>query len=533
MTYKRTLFPIILSLVFSFSFVFADTCPIVPLPSQFAEAGGHLNVSTLERIRVADRQLFPIAHFLQKEVLKHTGFALSLSAAPGDHQSIIIEFAQGAPMADEGYKLSVYPDHAVISASTPHGAFNGVVSLLQLIRLAAAEKGEPVIACWRISDSPQMAWRGLMLDESRHFFGMETVKRMLDWMAFYKLNRFHWHLTDVPGWRFEVKAFPDLALVGGIGNHTDSLAPAKYYTQEEINEIVRYARERFIEIIPEIDMPGHARAANRAYPGFSGGGSKSYPEFTFNPGKEGTYEYLAKILREVDVLFPSKMIHVGGDEVDFGNENWKTDADVQALMKRNRLAGLKAVEHYFTERMADTVIHLGAKVLGWDEIAATKIPAGDMIIFWWRQNKPEALKTAIDNGYKVVLCPRIPLYFDFVQDSAHRVGRKWAGAFSDLKSIFEYSMDRYPDIITKNNRGQVMGIQANIWTERIVSEARLEYMLFPRIAALAEAAWTRTEKRDYDIFLKARLPGQQTLFRRSGLHYYDVGNPSLTPEIID
>ncbi len=533
MTYKLTFLSPILFSVFSFSNVLADTCPIVPLPLQFAQAGGHLRLSVLERIHAADPRLLPVAHFLQKEILKHTGFALSLSAATADSHSVIIEVAQGAPLSDEGYKLNVYPDHVLISASTPHGAFNGVISLLQLIRIAAAEQGEPAIACWRISDAPQMGWRGLMLDESRHFFGKETVKKILDWMAFYKLNRFHWHLTDVPGWRIEIKAFPDLTLVGGIGNHTDPLAPARYYTQDEINEIVQYASERFIEVIPEVDMPGHARAANRAYPDFSGGGSTEYPEFTFNPGKEGTYGYLTKILKEVDVLFPCKMIHVGGDEVAFGNEKWQTDVDVRKLMKTNHLPDLKAVEHYFAERMADTVIRLGAKVLGWDEIASTKIPADDLIILWWRQNKPEALKEAIDHGYKVVLCPRIPFYFDFVQDSAHRVGRKWSGTFSDLKTIFEYSMDQYPDIIGKNNRSQVMGIQANIWTERIASEGRLEYMLFPRIAALAEAAWTRREKRDYARFLDERLPGHETLFKRSGLHYYDAGTPSLTPEIID
>jgi hexosaminidase len=506
-------------------------CPIIPLPSQVTQSAGQLNLSVLQRININDSRLSTIAHFIQQEALTDAGLTLSLSDTGLGRGAVTLELTDAAHLSEEAYKLTVRTDQVLISASTPHGVFNGVVSLLQLVRIAAA-RATGTIPCWNIADAPDMKWRGLMLDESRHFFGKDAVENILDWMAFYKLNRFHWHLTDVPGWRMEIKAFPKLTLVGGIGNHTDSLAPAEYYTQREINEIVQYARARFIEVIPEVDMPGHARAANRAYPAYSGGGSKEYPDFTFNPGKEATYAYLTRILRELDVLFPDKMIHIGGDEVAFGNEKWNTDPDVQGLMKANKLSDLKEVEHYFTERMADSVIHLGAKVLGWDEIASTKIPAQNMIIFWWRQNKPDALKEAIDNGYKVVLCPRIPFYFDFVQDSTHLVGRRWSGKFSDLKTIYDYSVDQYREIIGRKNRDQVMGLQANIWTERIISEARLEYMLFPRITAVAEAAWTSPSQRDYSKFVKERLPTHLDLFKRAGLHYYDVNSPELTPEIV-
>lgn len=523
----------VITLLFTLQNVSALSCPIVPLPSRVEQQPGELRWSALKWISVEDTRLFPVAHFFQKEILKHTGSTLSMTATPGGKGMVVLQISPDAVMSEEGYQLTITPDRVLIASSTPHGAFNGVISLLQLVRIAAAGNEDPLIQCWKITDAPQMSWRGLMLDESRHFFGKETVEKILDWMAFYKLNRFHWHLTDVPGWRIEIKAFPRLALVGGIGNHTDSIAAARYYTQEDINGIVAYAKERFIEVIPEIDMPGHAKAANRAYPAYSGGGSNAYPEFTFNPGNDGTYAYLAKILREVDVLFPSKMIHLGGDEVAFGNEKWKTDPAVQRLMEKNQLPNLKAVEHYFVERMADSVIQWKSKVLGWDEIASTKIPAANMIIFWWRQNKPEALKEAIDNGYKVVLCPRIPFYFDFVQDSAHVAGRRWSGRFSDLRTIYEYSVDQYPDIIRQRHRDQVLGVQANIWTERIASDARLEYMLFPRITALAESAWTKSDGRDYSVFMKERLSRHQLLFKEAGLHYYDAGSPSSTPEIIE
>ncbi len=244
-----------------------------------------------------------------------------------------------------------------------------------------------------------------MLDESRHFFGEEKVKQLLDIMAFHKLNIFHWHLTDVPGWRIEIRKYPKLTAIGGTGNHNDPQAPAKYYTQEQIREIVKYAGERYIQIVPEIDMPGHAGASNRAYPEFSGGGSKAYPEFTFNPGKEETYSYLTDILKEVTELFPSPYIHLGGDEVNFGNQQWNTNKQVKALMKKNNLPDLKAVEQYFIRRMADTIKSLNKTAIGWDEIIDSKINPEDVIVMWWRHDKPGQLKSALENNYKVVLCP--------------------------------------------------------------------------------------------------------------------------------
>ena len=505
-----------------------DECPIVPLPSKVIRNEGHLDIATLRQINISDRRLASVAYLLQNQILERTGLSVPLFLETRSGSAILLSMVADSD-EEEGYSLSISPTKVEVKAATVHGVFNGVMSLLQLLSVAAV-KGEGV-PCWQIDDVPQMKWRGLMLDESRHFFGGEMVKKILDWMAFYKLNKFHWHLTDVPGWRIEIKTFPNLTLVGGIGNHTDQHATAEYYTQDEIREIVRYASERFIEVIPEIDMPGHAKAANRAYPEYSGGGSEKYPDFTFNPGKEETYGYLAKILREVDVLFPSKMIHLGGDEVHFGNEKWNTDRHVQSFMKKRNLTDLKAVEHYFIERMADTIVNLGSKVLGWDEIAGTRIPPDNAIIFWWRHNLPETLKQSIQNGYKVVLCPRIPMYFDFVQNEHHRVGRKWQNTYSDLKTVYSYSMDQYPDIINNKNRDQVAGIQANLWSEVIVTDARLEYMLFPRITALAEAAWTDPKNRDYGKFCQ-RLSTHETLFRKASLYFYDVDSPESTPEVV-
>lgn len=525
--------PLLLILFASQFAIASDDCPIVPLPSTYYKSEGQVPLASIKEIHVLHRELDPVAHYLQREILRHTGMAVSLVPAPGVGKGITLTLNKTTTGTDEGYTLNIHPGKIEISASTSHGVFNGVASLLQLIRMAASDEEGGSIACWQIEDAPEMKWRGVMLDESRHFFGMEAVKMMLDWMALYKLNRFHWHLTDAPGWRIEIRSYPKLSLVGGIGNHTDPLAPAAYYTQEEIKEIVRYASDRFIEVIPEIDMPGHATAANRAYPEYSGGGTEKYPDFTFNPGKEGTYQYLTDILREVDVLFPSKMIHLGGDEVHFGNEKWNTDEHVQRLMKEKKLKDLKAVERYFVERMADSIMQFNARVLGWDEIASTSIAPENTIIFWWRHDKPETLKQSIDNGYQVVLCPRIPLYLDFVQESSHISGRKWQGTFSDLRTIYHYSPAQYSNILKKKDRNLIAGIQGNVWSERIASKARLEFMLFPRITALAEAAWTRAENRDYDKFMTGRLSKHEALFEEANLHYYDAGSPGRMPEIVD
>ncbi|GEO03470.1 beta-hexosaminidase [Adhaeribacter aerolatus] len=446
--------------------------------------------------------------------------------------TISLELKKAKNARPEAYYLAINASGTQISAAAPHGVFNGVNSLLQLIRQAPVQAKNITLSGWEITDAPALAWRGVMLDESRFFFGKETVKEILDWMAFYKLNRFHWHLTDTPGWRLEIKSYPRLALVGGVGNHGNPDVPAQYYTQEDIKEIVSYAAERFIEVIPEIDMPGHAAAANRAYPEFSGGGSERYPEFTFNPGKEETYGYLTRILKEVDVLFPAKKIHLGGDEVHFGNKQWQTNQAVQQLMQAQKLPDLKAVEFYFIQRMTDSLSKLNSKILAWDEVVSAALPVKNTIIFWWRHDQPQQLKLALEKGYQTVLCPRIPFYLDFVQDSSHFSGRRWKGDYSSLEKLYNFSTAAFPGIITEKNKNLVAGIQAALWTETISSKKRLEFMLFPRISALAEAAWTPPGSRNFGTF-KTRLTKHLELYRQQDIYFYNPLQPASRPEVID
>lgn len=501
-------------------------CPIIPKPVSASENAGVFLLKRNTRITISSVKLKPVAAYLQQQLLIGSKFNLSVknkTALP----AIKIVLNHNSHTAKEGYKLKITNKNIIINASTTDGAFYGVVSLLQLITYAKHENGIIPVTCWDITDAPNYKWRGLMLDESRHFMGKEKVKQLMDWMAFYKLNRFHWHLTDESGWRLEIKQYPKLTLVGGLGNNFDKDAPAKYYTQKDINEMISYAAERHIVIIPEIDMPGHATGANRAYPEYSGGGSAAHPDFTFSPGNPATYTYLTNILKETNALFHSGMIHVGGDEVSFGNEKWKTDAGIIDLMNKQHLTQLTDVEHYFMKRMADSVYRMHSKLLVWDEMADAGLPIDSTIIFWWRQDKPEQLKLALDKGYTTVLCPRLPFYFDFVQDSNDKYGRKWDKNCNTIESVYSFNLDKYQ--LSADEAGHIAGIQANLWTENTPTIQWVDYLLFPRMSALAEAAWTQPDKKDFANFMERLKPNIQ-LYKQAGLYYYNPFNPAENPE---
>jgi hexosaminidase len=369
----------------------------------------------------------------------------------------------------------------------------------------------------------------MMLDESRHFFGKDVVKKHLDVMAALKLNRFHWHLTDEPGWRIEIKKYPKLTTVGGKGNWSNSKAPVAFYTQDDIREIVEYARQRHIMVIPEIDMPGHANAATRAYPEVSGGGQGRWKGFTFNPAKDETYRFIEDVLGEVAALFPGPYIHIGADEVSYGNQSWKTDPQILKFIADNNLKDSVGLEHYFVRRVAGIIHKLGKTMVGWDEIVAAKVPADQAVVMWWRHDKPGILSDALAKGYSVVLTPRHPCYFDFVQHDSHRCGRRWSG-FNNLERVYDFPAS-IQDRLAGHEK-QVLGLQASVWTERIDTPHRLSFMLYPRLAAIAEDGWTQPAQKDTAEFVKrvrvAFLPWLQSL----SLSYFNPFAPGNTPEPI-
>ncbi len=495
---------------------------IIPYPSQVALLKGNC-VLYNSQLFTNNKELSVLLQYFNEEI--------GLQEKNNDKPKQVIDL-KIVPSSEVygSYVLVTFEKRVAITAPDSSGLFNGLITLLQLYKSANRVNNKLVLPHLVIHDQPRFAWRGYMLDESRHFFGKQIVKELLDWMAFYKLNRFHWHLTDSHGWRVEIKKYPLLTTVGGKGNFTDSMASPAYYTQEEIHEIVEYAKARFITVIPEIDMPGHATAANRAYPTFSGGDAPGYPAFTLDPANEETYAYLTGILEEIRSLFPSGIIHIGGDEVAFGIAAWEKNPGVAKLMAANQMTDLNQVEHYFLRRIGDSVLKFSNYLMCWDEAVSAGLPVGNTYISWWRQNKPESLNEAISKGYKVVLCPRLPLYLDFVQDSTHRSGRKWDKKYNSYLDIYHFPENSIAaDLSNKTN---ILGLQGNLWTETVISKKRLQYLVFPRMASLAEAGWVASSAKD-DSHFNTRLKAHLLFYDEKNIYYYNPFHPDQHPEPVD
>uniref|UniRef100_UPI00321749EA beta-N-acetylhexosaminidase n=1 Tax=uncultured Draconibacterium sp. TaxID=1573823 RepID=UPI00321749EA len=496
---------------------------IVPVPNKYEILDGQFSLAKNITISTDTDEFEGVISVFTEQVKKYTE-----TKCQEKRKKALIKLIKSAQTgSEEAYRLKITPDEITVEAEAASGAFYGLQSVVQLL-INAQQENLNYIPCCVIEDAPRYSWRGFMLDESRHFFGTEEVKKIMDMMALQKLNKFHWHLTDEPAWRIEIKKYPLLTEVGGAGTKWNPNAPVKFYTQDEVKEIIAYAAERFIEVIPEIDMPGHATAAVRAYPEFGGGGSERNPDFTFHPGKEGTYQFLTDILKEVAGLFPSQFIHIGGDEVHFGNQQWSTFPEVKELMKNEGLKDLVDVEHYFLNRMADSIRYMGKTVMGWDEVTNAGLKKENTWVMWWRHDKPQTLQQALDNGYETILCPRRPLYFDFIQHDSHKDGRRWGG-FCPIEDVYAFPNEAMTGGKFYNN-SLVKGIQANVWTETMHTAERLEFMTFPRLSALAEAAWTNDTNKNLDEF-KNRLKWLLKFYEGQGISFFDPLNPAGTKEI--
>lgn len=428
----------------------------------------------------------------------------------------VITIATGADGEPESYTLKTTRKSASIVAADKAGAIWAAQTLIQEARNGGILVGT-------IKDQPRYSWRGYMLDESRHFMGEDYVMEVIDRLSNLKMNIFHWHLTDAPGWRIEIDKYPKLIEIGSIGCHSDPTAPSRYYTKEQIRRIVAHADSLGVTIVPEVDMPGHGTSSNRSYPEYSGGGNN----FTFNPGIEGVYSYLTDIIREVDELFPGKYFHIGGDEVSHGNKSWNTDPNICALMKREGFTDIHDAEAYFVNRMADSVKVLGRTMMGWDDMLACNPDPENTVFTWWRHDKPDHVRDAFSRGHKVVLCPRLPCYFDFIQDSTHVCGRVWPGGkFCPLDHMYAFpDCDMEGWELAPGTEAGILGIQANLWTELVHTPERAEFMTFPRIEALSEACWTAAELKDWDSFCR-RLEYEYAFLDTLGINYFDHRDPA-------
>jgi hexosaminidase len=486
-------------LIFLFKVQFSWSQSIIPLPDIIAFKEGFFDCNENVMIR-HDRQNEFSAQYFSDYIQEFYGIKIGLDdkdLSPGAGRII---FKVNPSHSNEYYKLKVSSAEILIEGGAA-GCFYAVQSLIQLLEL---KNGKCVIPAVEIEDKPRFGWRGLHLDVCRHFFSIDFVKKYIDLMARHKLNTFHWHLTDDQGWRIEIKKYPKLTEVGGWRKETivdKNFEPFKgdgqpyggFYTQEQIREVVEYARKRHVTVVPEIEMPGHALAALAAYPEYScsGGpfevGTKwGVFEDVFCP-TEKTFKFLEDILTEVIGLFPSEYIHIGGDECP--KESWRKSAFCQALMKEKGLKDEHELQSYFVRRIEIILAARGRKLIGWDEILEGGLAPGAAVMSW--RGEDGGIQAA-KAGHRVVMTPGSHCYFDHYQSKS--TGEPLAiGGFTPLEKVYQY--EPVPKALTTSESKFVMGAQANLWTEYIKTPQHAEYMAYPRACALAEVLWTMPEKK--------------------------------------
>lgn len=495
---------------------------IIPLPNQIKSMPGQFVITEQTQIFVPPQLKFE-ALWLQN-YLRHE-FAISpqmrIEITQSDNYIRLTHVKGGSP---ESYTLSISPTGINILAPDNAGIFYGLQSLIQML---SASKS-PILSCMEIRDEPRFRWRGMHLDCCRHFFGVEDIKKYLDYLALYKMNTFHWHLTEDQGWRIEIKRYPQLTEIGSkrkgtmVGHYSDqkwdSIPYGGYYSQEQIKEIVEYARERHITVVPEIEMPGHALAALAAFPQFSCTGgpfevATSWGVFdnVFCAGNDSTFIFLQNILDEVLELFPSEYIHIGGDECP--KTRWKTCPKCQERMKTNKLKDEHELQSYFIQRVEKYLNAKGRKIIGWDEILEGGLAPNAAVMSW---RGIEGGISAARQKHFVVMSPGSPCYFDHYQFDKETKQPIAIGGYNPLDMVYAY--EPIPDILTKEERGYNMGAQGNVWTEYMKTFSHVEFMALPRMAALAEVVWTLPENKNYEGFLK-RLEFNKVILDKMGANY--------------
>lgn len=505
------------------------TPALIPLPAKLTLQHGDFAVNADTPVVLADRSAATrqSADYLI-DLLAHTrGLHLKIAAAAGTSpaHAIVLDRSATAPVAQKGgYALDVTPQGIRIASRDDAGLFHGVVTLYQLLT-PDAKQGAVDVPALSIRDWPRFAWRGLMLDSARHFQSVADVEKLIDQMAQLKLDVLHWHLTDDQGWRIQIKRYPELTQIGAwrtppdAGKDGEPLRYGGFYTQDQIRAVVAYAAARHITIVPEIDMPGHAQAVVAAYPQFGVTGKRPpvSVDWGVNPYlynvNDATFTFIDNVLDEVMALFPSKYIHVGGDEAI--KDQWKASPAVQAKMHALGITDEDALQGWFIGRVGKYLEQHGRKLIGWDEILEGNNVPADATVMSWR-GTDGAIKAAT-TGHDVVMSPSPNLYFDHVQSD---LPDEYAGRLGveSLQSVYAFQV--VPKVLTAAQAKHVLGVQANIWTEHIPTFAHVEHAAFPRMDALAEVAWSPAASNHWHGFLE-RLPAQFARYRTQDVNYAD------------
>jgi len=500
---------------------------LIPLPAQLALQHGSFTVDTRTPIVLAshDAATKRTADYLIDLVARTRGLQLRLATDGNAAHAIVLQRDPQAPVAQaEGYALAVTPQGIRVTARDDAGLFHGAVTLSQLLT-PDARQGAVEVPALSIRDWPRFAWRGLMLDSARHFQSVAEVEKLIDQMAQLKLDVLHWHLTDDQGWRIEIKRYPELTQIGAwrtppdAGKYGEPKRYGGFYTQEQIRAVVAYAAARHVTIVPELDMPGHAQAAVASYPqvGVTGKRPKVSVDSGINPWlynvDDDTFTFIDNVLAEVMALFPSKYIHVGGDEAI--KDQWQASPAVQAKMRALGITSEDALQGWFIGRIGQYLEQHGRKLIGWDEILEGDNLPADATVMSWR-GIDGAIKAAL-LGHDVVMSPSPDLYFDHVQGD---LADEYAGRLG-VESVKDvYGLQAVPDVLNATQAKHVLGIQANVWTEHIPTMAHVEHAVFPRLDALSEVAWSPAASNNWPGFL-ARLPAQLARYRAQHVGYAD------------
>lgn len=499
---------------------------VIPVPLKVEKQQGSFTLSN-------DTKLYTNLKGKEKKMFMDYLQTLSVSFKKGKKQAgdntiaLLITDKQAQLPSPESYMLRVTPTGVTVEATSGAGLFYGFQTLLQLAE--QTNGGTMTVAATDVVDTPRFEYRGFMMDVSRHFRSKEFVKKQLDLMAYYKLNRLHMHLTDAAGWRIEIKKYPLLTEFaawrpqanwkkwwneGGrkYCRFDEPGAAGGFYTQKDIRELVEYARQRHIIIIPEIEMPAHSEEVLAAYPELSCTG-EPYKHADFCVGNEATFTFLENVLKEVMVLFPSEYIHVGGDEA--GKAAWKSCPKCQQRMKEDNLKDVNELQSYLIHRIEVFLNKNGRKLLGWDEIMEGGLAPNATVMSW--RGEEGGIK-AVKSGHRAVMTPGTYCYFDFYQDAPYSQPEA-IGGYTPLEKVYAYNP--VPASLTADEAKLVYGVQANQWAEYIEKDEHYEYMMYPRLLALAEVAWSDPSRKNWDDF-HARALKAVPYMQSKGYHPFDL-----------
>jgi hexosaminidase len=490
---------------------------IIPAPVSLKKSSGNFNINQ-KTVILADsldnKAVLFLTDYLQNKAMLHV--QLKQNNGTGTVNSIVLTSTGTDNLPADGYRLTITPQQVLI-AGKGAGLFYGIQTLIQL--MPADRAATAALPCVQIEDYPRFAYRGMMLDVCRHFFSVEFVKKYIDLMAAYKLNNFHWHLTDDQGWRIEIKKYPRLTQIASqraqtvIGNYHDRTPQqfdntpyGGFYTQDQIRDVVKYAADRYINIVPEIEMPGHSEAALAAYPELSCDPSLNYKvaetwgvfHDIYCPSDK-TFNFLQDVLTEVMDLFPSRYIHIGGDEAP--KDVWKKSEFCQQLMKQLGLKTEDELQSYFIQRIEKFVNSKGRSIIGWDEILEGGLSPNATVMSWRGE---EGGIAAAQQSHNVIMTPGSGgLYID-QQQSKQNLEPLSIGGYDPLSKIYSYNPT--PDVLTADQQKFITGVQANLWTEYIPSEIKADYMILPRLFTLSEVAWSPLANKNFNDFANTRLP---------------------------